>query len=193
MTFAGQVLSGSTFAYGPTYFFQQAGISTNDSYKVALGGTAIAFVGVIISWLLLSRAGRRTLYLTGMCLCCLYLLLIGIIAASSDSQGARWAQVALCLIWLFTYSMTVGPICYTIISETSSMRLRAKLVCLSRNVYNITQIVANVIEPYLINPTEANLKGKTGFFWAGTALITAVWAYFRLPEGILMSAKFRGT
>ena len=26
LTFAGQVMSGSTFAYGPTYFFEQAGM-----------------------------------------------------------------------------------------------------------------------------------------------------------------------
>ena len=47
MTFAGQVLSGSTFAYGPTYFFQQAGISTSKSYEIAVGGTAVAFVGTV--------------------------------------------------------------------------------------------------------------------------------------------------
>lgn len=35
---------------------------------------------------------------------------------------------------------------------------------------------------YLINPTELDLKGKTAFFWAATAAITTVWAYFRLPE-----------
>lgn len=169
---------------GPTYFFQQAGISTDDSYGVAVGGTGIAFVGTVISWFLLGNFGRRSLYLTGMCLCCLYLLLIGIIAATSTSAGARWAQVALCLVWLFTYSTTVGPICYTIISETSSIRLRAKSVCLSRNIYNITQIIANIIHPYLINPTELNLKGKAGFFWAGTALLAATWAFFRLPEGM---------
>lgn len=62
------------------------------------------------------------------------------------------------------------------------MRLRAKSVCLSRNIYNITQIIANIIEPYLINPTEANLKGKTAFFWFATALLAAIWAFFRLPE-----------
>lgn len=47
LTFAGQVLSGSTFAYGPTYFFQQAGISTDNSYQIAVGGTGIAFVGTV--------------------------------------------------------------------------------------------------------------------------------------------------
>ena len=169
-------------AYGPTYFFQQAGISTNKSYQIAVGGTAIAFVGTILSWPLLGRFGRRTLYITGMAIDCLLLLIIGIIASASESSGAKWGQAALCLAWLFTYSTTVGPICYTIISETSSLRLRAKSVCLSRNIYNITQIIANIIEPYLINPTEANLKGQTAYFWFATAFCALVWAFFRLPE-----------
>jgi SP family general alpha glucoside:H+ symporter-like MFS transporter len=34
----------------------------------------------------------------------------------------------------------------------------------------------------MMNPTEWNWQGKTGFFWAGTAALTGVWAYFRLPE-----------
>jgi SP family general alpha glucoside:H+ symporter-like MFS transporter len=33
-----------------------------------------------------------------------------------------------------------------------------------------------------MNPTEWNLKGYTGFVWGGTAFLTFVWAYFRLPE-----------
>lgn len=182
MTFAGQVLSGSTFAYGPTYFFQQAGISTDKSYQIAVGGTAVAFVGTVISWGLLSRFGRRTLYVAGMATDCLLLLIIGILASASESSGAKWGQAALCVCWLFVYSSTIGPICYTIISETSSLKLRAKSVCLSRNVYNITQIIANIIEPYLINPTEANLKGETAYFWFATAFCALVWAFFRLPE-----------
>lgn len=199
-TFAGQVMSGSTFAYGPTYFFQQAGIPTENAYQIAIGGTAIAFIGTVSSWFLITRFGRRTLYLTGMIIDCGLLLLIGILASSSEAQGVKWGQAALCLCWLFVYASTVGPICYTIISETSSLKLRAKSVCLSRNVYNITQIIANIIEPYLINPTEANLKGETAYFWFGklhiywtlrarrlltltaTALIAVVWTYFRLPE-----------
>ncbi|KAG2416920.1 hypothetical protein HFD88_008137 [Aspergillus terreus] len=182
MAFAGQVLSGSPFAYGPTYFFVQAGISTDKSYQIAVGGTAIAFVGTVASWFLLGRLGRRLLYVGGVACLTMFLLMIGIIASTSESSGAKWGQAALCLVWLFTYSTTIGPVTFTIISETSSMELRAKSVCLSRNVYNITQIIGNIVEPYLINPTEANLKGKTAYFWFGTAFLTTVWAYFRLPE-----------
>lgn len=46
----------------------------------------------------------------------------------------------------------------------------------------MTQIVGSTIQPYLINPTEADLKGKTAFFWMGTAALAVVWTYFRLPE-----------
>ncbi|KAK1139964.1 hypothetical protein N8T08_011041 [Aspergillus melleus] len=182
MAFAGQVLSGSAFAYAPTYFFVQAGISTDNAYQIAVGGTAISFVGTVISWFLLGRFGRRQLYVCGIATLTGLLLIIGVIASASESSGAKWGQAALCLVWLFTYSTTLGPITFTIISETSSIQLRAKSVCLSRNVYNITQIIANIIEPYLINPTEANLKGKTAYFWFGTAALTTLWAYFRLPE-----------
>lgn len=42
MTFAGQILSGAPFAYGPTYFFEQAGIPTDKSYGIAVGGTGMA-------------------------------------------------------------------------------------------------------------------------------------------------------
>ncbi|KAK8074145.1 hypothetical protein PG994_005044 [Apiospora phragmitis] len=66
VAFAGQVLAGSQFAYSGTYFFQQAGMGADDAYKLGLGGTAIAFVGAILSWFLMRRVGRRTLYLCGM-------------------------------------------------------------------------------------------------------------------------------
>lgn len=63
MTFAGQALSGAIFAYGPTYFFVQAGISADNSYGIATGGTGMAFVGTVLSWFLLARYGRRSIYL----------------------------------------------------------------------------------------------------------------------------------
>src|SRR4051794_4294613 len=41
---------------------------------------------------------------------------------------------------------------------------------------------ARTLEPYFLNPKQWNLKGYTGFVWGGTALLTLVWAYFRLTE-----------
>ena len=151
-------------------------------FPSGLGGTGFAFVGTLLSWFLLSRFGRRTIYLTGEIILSCLLLLIGIVSASSSSSGALWGQAALSLLWLFTYSLTVGPIAYSIISETSAVRLRAQTVVLARNTYQIVNIVSQILVPYMLNPEEWAWKGKAGFFWAGTAALTALWAYFRLPE-----------
>lgn len=48
-TFMGQMLSGAMFAYGPSYFFIQAGISPDNAYKIGLGNTGIAFLGTCLS------------------------------------------------------------------------------------------------------------------------------------------------
>lgn len=44
MVLTAQELSGQAFAYGSTYFFLQAGLSSSDSYKLNFGGTALAFL-----------------------------------------------------------------------------------------------------------------------------------------------------
>jgi SP family general alpha glucoside:H+ symporter-like MFS transporter len=180
--FAGQVLAGSTFAYSGTYFFEQAGMSAADAYKLALGGTAVAFVGTILSWILMRIAGRRTIYLGGMMSMCICLLLIGFLAIAKHSSSATWTQSAFCILWLFSFSLSAGPIGWAVPAEVSSTRLRSKTICLARNSYYIVQVIANVIEPYFMNPDELNWKGYTGFFWFGSAFITLVWAFFRLPE-----------
>lgn len=182
MIFAGQMLSGAQFAYGPTYFFEQAGMSVNNAYAVGVCSTALAFLGTCFSWVLVTYFGRRVIYLTGMTGMSLVLLIIGVLSASSTSTASLWAQASMCLVWQLVYSLSVGPVCYAIISETSAVRLRAKTVVLARNTYNIVTVGSAVLEPYMMNPTEWNWKGKTAFFWCGAAALTAVWTFFRLPE-----------
>ena len=50
VAFAGQILSGSTFAYNSTYFFEQIGLPTDTTYKLNVGGTALALFGTLLSW-----------------------------------------------------------------------------------------------------------------------------------------------
>lgn len=182
VAFAGQILSGSSFAYSPTFFYTQAGLDASNSYKLALGGTSAAFIGTVLSWFLLPHFGRRTLYMGGQAIMAGILFLVGIVSVAAKSRGGLWGQAALTTIWLFLYSLTVGPITYAIVSEISAVRLRPQTVCLARITYQIVNIISNVLVPYQMNPTEWNWKGKTAFFWCGTGLCVTVWAYFRLPE-----------
>jgi SP family general alpha glucoside:H+ symporter-like MFS transporter len=87
------------------------------------------------------------------------------------------------LIFLtFVYDSTIGPVCYVLVSEIPSTRLRIKTVVLARVAYNLAGVVANVLTPRMLNPTAWDWKGKACFVWAGTCFGMLVWAYFRLPE-----------
>jgi len=80
--------------------------------------------------------GRRTLYLWGQIGMFVILVVIGGLGIPSISTTTGWATGALLLILTFIYDITVGPVCYSLIAELPSTRLRIKTVVLSRNVYN---------------------------------------------------------
>jgi SP family general alpha glucoside:H+ symporter-like MFS transporter len=183
MTFAAQPFCGSAMGGTPTYFFIQAGLPNSVSFKMSIGGLGLASVGTIASWFLMFYCGRRTIYLWGLGGLTAILMTVGAISAGdgNTSQG-NYAQAGMMVAWLAVYYLTVGPICYAIITEVSSTRLRSKSVCLSRIAYYIAQIISNVVNPYMLNPTAGNWKGKTGFFWGGCAFLFFIWTFFRLPE-----------
>jgi SP family general alpha glucoside:H+ symporter-like MFS transporter len=52
--------------------------------------------------------------------------------------------------WLFVYDMTVGPLAYAIVGETSSTRLRNKTIALSRMSYNVFSVCFGVLTPYML-------------------------------------------
>lgn len=48
VAFAGQILSGSSFAYTPTYFFTTAGMDTANAFELSLGAKGMAFIGTVL-------------------------------------------------------------------------------------------------------------------------------------------------
>lgn len=86
------------------------------------------------------------------------------------------------LLLTFTYDLTVGPVCYSLVAELPSTRLRIKTVVLARAAYICAGIVVGLLQPRFMNPTAWNWGAKTSFFWAGTNILGLIWTYFRLPE-----------
>ncbi|KAI5456062.1 putative MFS alpha-glucoside transporter [Mariannaea sp. PMI_226] len=183
LTWAAQNLCGAGLMGYSTYFYTQAGLPGKNAFNMSLGQYAIGFCGTLFSWVLMTHLGRRTLYVGGLAILNVLLLVIGFVSlAGSHNTGASWATGSLLLIYTFFYDSTVGPVCYSLVSELSSTRLRAKTIVLARNLYNVFSIVNGVIIPYMLNPTAWNWRGKAGFFWACFCFLCVAWAYFRLPE-----------
>lgn len=62
------------------------------------------------------------------------------------------------------------------------MHVREKTIAFATAVQAFVGIGMTVAVPYMINPDQANLQGKMGFFFGVLAGVSCLWAYFRVPE-----------
>lgn len=173
-----QTLVGTNVMGYSTYFLKQAGLPTTQSFNMSLGQYALGVVGTLLSWFLMARAGRRTIYLCGVATLFTLLMIVGF-ASLAKTTASTWAIGAMLLVFTFIYDFTVGPVCYSLVSELSSTRLKTKSIVLARIGYNISNTVVNVLTNYQLNSTAWNWGAKTAFFWAGTGFLCLIWIFFR--------------
>lgn len=79
------------------YFFQQAGIDDIAAFRLGLGNYAVIILANLISYGLMARIGRRTLYVHGLAWMTVCLMIIGGLGVTGDqgNQSARWGIAAL--------------------------------------------------------------------------------------------------
>ncbi|KAK8912118.1 Maltose permease MAL31 [Metarhizium anisopliae] len=159
MVYLIQVIGGNPLIGYANYFFEQAGLSSSDAFN-----------------------SRRTIYTSGMAVMTVLLFVIGFLSIPKNNKGAIWAMASLMDIWTFVYQMTVGPICFVVISEISATRLRERTIAIATAVQACASIVFTVAMPYMLNSNEANWGGKAGFLFGAISIVCLVWCYFRLPE-----------
>ncbi|KAK9319363.1 hypothetical protein V1517DRAFT_332860 [Lipomyces orientalis] len=178
-----QVLCGIAFSVNIAYFMEQAGLPATTAFDFGLGLVGLGITGTLCYWFIMPYFGRRTLYVWGMAGMLVILLLVGFLGiAPADNTTIAYASGALLLVNVFIYDITVGPVCYCIVAELPSTRLRVKSVVLARNCYNIIGIAGNFLQAPILNPLGWNLRGKGAFIWGGLCFLTLIWVYIRLPE-----------
>lgn len=58
------------------------------------------------------------------------------------------------------------------------IRVRRKTITMEGR----TTILMAVVFPYMINPDQANMRGKVGFVFGGLAVLLLLWSWLNLPE-----------
>ncbi|KAH0841583.1 hypothetical protein AYO21_01182 [Fonsecaea monophora] len=182
LMYASQNFAGNLIANQATFFFEQAGISTNRAFELNLINSCLQFCANAGSWFLTAWFGRRTIYLWGTAVNITLLFVLGICASVSQSSATNYAQAVLGILISFVFAGCMGPISYTIIAETSSVRLRALSTGVGRAAYYVAEIPMIYLASKMLNPTGWNLAGKCGYVWGGTACVCWVMAFFFLPE-----------
>ncbi|KAF4626348.1 hypothetical protein G7Y89_g11809 [Cudoniella acicularis] len=183
--FVVQVLSGIYMVGYAALFFELAGLDTTQSFNMSVGFLAVGFVGTCLSWILISKYGRRRIYNIGLALLTIIMFIIGfldIVPNYENRPGVIWAQCILMIIWNGVFDLSIGPICYVIICEASATKVRTKTIAIATAAQAIFAIVMTVAIPYMINPDQGNWRGKLGFFFGGLSLISFVWCWYRIPE-----------
>lgn len=203
VVWAAQILCGNAILGYSVTFLEAAGFSEIQAFDLNISLSACYIIGGIICWFLFPHLGRATIYMGGLTFMFFCLVAIGGLGFS-HSKHADVAVGILLVISTLCNMITVGPVCYPIVAETPSGRLRYKTIVIGRFVYNLTQIFNNSVTPRMIQASGQcyppsninwifvtdvcfswsawNWGAKAGLFYAGTNLLCNIWCWFRLPE-----------
>jgi MFS transporter, SP family, general alpha glucoside:H+ symporter len=176
------------FAVSPlsaSYFFEQLGFTTDQSFDINVGSSAVSFVCAMLSAFILRYFGRRSVFTIGLGVICILQFIIAFLQLApsyNQNHGFSYAQVTLLIIAGAIYNLSIGPLTYSILTEVPSMKLRSKTIGISIATDAICGIITNFVTPYLVNPGEANSKGMVDFLYGGVSVLSFLWCFFRLPE-----------
>ncbi|KAL2671622.1 hypothetical protein Neosp_014212 [[Neocosmospora] mangrovei] len=182
MAWLTQAFAGTPFMGFGVQFMIQAGLSSRHGFAMNLAQTGLGLIGCMVAMWVLTRFGRRTIYLAGLSFAVVDLVIIGSLGIPKASSGTSWAVGALMVAMVVFYQITIGPACFTIVAEMPSTQLRSKTVAFARACYNAGGFITNVLMPRMIGRNAWNWGAKGGYFWAGVAGLFLAWTYFRLPE-----------
>ena len=135
------------------------------------------------SWVLMKPYGRRPILFWGTIGNIVPNFIIGGLGTIKGANKPALYTIGALMIWInFNYHLTIGPVTYTVASEIPASTLRVTSIAFGRLVYTVNGIIIGTLNPYMVNATAWNWSAKSGFFWAGTGIICAIWIYLRLPE-----------
>ncbi|THY46559.1 hypothetical protein D6C98_07426 [Aureobasidium pullulans] len=93
-----------------TVFYVAAGLNERNSFTMSLIQYSIGAIGTIFSWFLMSRVGRRTIYLYGLAILFVLLMVIRFVSLAPRSDNVNWTIAAMLSVFTFIYDLTVGPL-----------------------------------------------------------------------------------
>ncbi|RNJ52950.1 hypothetical protein D7B24_002608 [Verticillium nonalfalfae] len=180
--YAAQNLTGNLIANQAVFFFRQAGIGNETAFALGLITSALQTIFVMLSWILTTYLGRRTIYVWGSLINTGFLVALGIAASFGRSTSSSLAQASLGLIISVLFTLGPAPASWVIIGETSAIRLRPLTTGIGRGCYYLVNIPCIFLGNWMLSTTGAHLGGKCGYVWAGTGFACFALAFFFLPE-----------
>lgn len=128
-------------------------MTTDTAFALGLITSALQMIFVMLSWILTTYFGRRSIYLYGSAVNTILLVALGIAGSVGKSHNANLAQASLGLIISVLFTLGPAPASWVIIGETSSIRLRPLTTGAGRASYYIVEIPCIFLASWMLNPT----------------------------------------
>ena len=184
MAFVIQMLNGQSITQYAAIMLKSIGMSDTMAFNYNMAIQSVNVVATAVAIALMGRVGRRTFYLYGSSGIGACMLIIGILGFAASKKTIAVPTAAFLIVVQCIFKVSLGPTTYVVVAETSSSRVRAQTIVLGRAVYVCCGIIAQQINPRMLNDSSDawNWGAKTGMFYFGLCFIWAVWIWFFLPE-----------
>lgn len=179
-----QQLVGTPLIFYGVKLLQKGGLDQGMSLAVSMLTYGLCIISTLASMVAMRRFGRRTMWIGGLGIETACLIIIGSTGCVLKRSYLRWVISVFLGIFAIIYNLTIGPVCYTIVAETPSTRLKAATNSVARGMYICLTIVNLFLVPNLLEdkPSGWGLGVRAALVWAGSASLCLAWAWFRLPE-----------
>ncbi|GCE06598.1 sugar porter family MFS transporter [Dictyobacter aurantiacus] len=164
--------------YAPT-IFQSAGVSSASSAILATSVVGVVNVlATIVALLLLDKAGRRVLLISGCIGMIIGLALLGTIFATGAANAGLLTMLAL-MIYIISFAISMGPVFWLMSAEIFPTSVRGA----GASVCSFSNWAAN----FIVSITFLSLIGGIGTahtFWlyAVIGVIALVFCWYLVPE-----------
>ncbi|KAH6708182.1 maltose permease MAL61 [Verticillium dahliae] len=180
-----QQLCGSCLMFYSAKLYQKGGIAVEQAYDYTLVQYGLGLVAIACSWAVMQRVCRRATWLGGLGAAALLMAAIGALGFfRASAAGVPWVIAALLIVFTGVYNLTLGPLTYSLVSEMSSTRLKAKTVVIGRACYLVAGLFNLFLTPKMLEdtPNGWGLGPQSALVFAGWNAVFFAWAFFRLPE-----------
>jgi SP family general alpha glucoside:H+ symporter-like MFS transporter len=184
-----QALCGSSLIGWAPKLFEAAGLGQSQALSINIALPTAGIVGTLCSWWLMRKVGRRSIYLWGLSVMAVLLGMCG--AFHYLPTGGGWAAGAVLVVYTAVYDLTVGPVCYCVVSELPSIRLRTPTLAFARACYLVANLINYCLTPLMLGKENRSWDwgSRTGLLYAAVCALGFVYTYFRIPETSAMSAR----
>ena len=130
-------------------------MGSNTAFALGLTTSGLQMIFVMLSWILTTYFGRRSIYLWGSAINTILLIALGVAGSIGDpkAHSASLAQASLGLVISVLFTLGPAPASWVIIGETSAIRLRPLTTGMGRASYYIIEIPCIFLGSWMLNPT----------------------------------------